>query len=171
MKKEIDNYVRWSEKDAGYSTKKFIPLLATIAGNSKKDKNLSHATQTVIDRMNDLASQHRSALALPLPHRVNELGEMERYMRPPPVVFGVVSLGTVAVILSLDAASTDGREPKTITTFNFDDNLMDVWNGIAIAILVMTVRNSVLEQLGDLQNVEDIAEQIKDDGKEKDVDA
>lgn len=148
IKKEIENYIKWSERDGGYASKRFIPLLCLIAGHPRQD--LPTISKAITDQMEFLALKHRQALALPPPGRPSENGEVEMFSRPPPVVYGIIIAQCVTVFLTLDSGKP-GAKPKTIAHFDFSDKNMDVWNGFAVAILVCMVRNQLMASRDEME--------------------
>ncbi len=148
IKKEIENYIKWSERDGGYASKRFIPLLCLVAGYP--NQSLPTISKAITDQMEFLALKHRQALALPPPGRLGENGELEMFSRQPPVVYGIIVAQCVTVFLTLDSGHPDAK-PKTIAHFDFSDKNMDVWNGFAVAVLVCTVRNQLMASMGDME--------------------
>lgn len=149
IRKELENYVKWSERDGGYANKRFIPLLCLVAGHPTQ--NLPVLVKHITDQLEFLALKHRQALALPPPGRLNEGGEAEMFSRPPPVVYGVIISHCVAVFVTLDSGKLDAK-PKTIAHFDFSNKDMDVWNGFALAILVCMVRNQLMGMKDEMES-------------------
>lgn len=148
IKKEIENYIKWSERDGGYASKRFIPLLCLVAGHPSQ--NLPTISKAITDQMEFLALKHRQALALPQPSRLRENNEVEMFSKPPPVVHGIIIAQCVTVFLTLDSGKP-GAKPKTIAHFDFSDKNMDVWNGFAVAILVCMVRNQLMASKDEME--------------------
>jgi hypothetical protein len=149
IKKELENYIKWSERDGGYTNKRFIPLLCLVTGNPTQE--LPVLVKHITDQLEFLAMKHRQALALPPPGRLNGLGEVEIFSRPPPVVYGVIIAHCVTVFVTLDSGKIDAK-PKTIAHFDFSNKDMDVWNGFALAILVCMVRNQLMAIIDEMES-------------------
>lgn len=148
IKRELENYIKWSERDGGYVSKRFIPLLCLVAG--RPGQELPALSQAITDQLEFLAVNHRQALALPSPGRVDELGEPKMFSRPPPVVYGVIIAHCVTVFVTLDSGKLNAK-PKTIAHFDFSNKDMDVWNGFALAILVCMVRNQLMAMRDEME--------------------
>lgn len=156
MKKEIENYIRYTERDAGLANKKFDRCITVMAAKPSGRLNPQQAaalTKRLTTRMHKLAARHRAALSLPEPHHINELGEKDLYRRAPPVVFGIITMNTKVIFFSLDASITDGRQPNVLTQFDFSKLGADVWNGIAIALLCINARNATHEHIEELEDL------------------
>jgi hypothetical protein len=149
IKKELENYIKWSERDGGYHNKRFIPLLCLVAGHPTQE--LPVLVKHITDQLEFLALKHRQALAFLPPGRLKEDGEIEMFSRPPPVVYGVIIAHCVTVFVTLDSGKVDAK-PKTIAHFDFSNKDMDVWNGFALAILVCMVRNQLMAIKDDMES-------------------
>jgi len=153
IKKEIDSYLKWSEVDGGYRHKTFLPIIAVVAG--KPGQRIGDISRIMTDQLNFLADQHREALVIEDDQQGN--GAPAVYSREPPLLYGIIIAGAIAVFVTLDSAQA-GAVPRTISHFDFDQRTMDVWNGFAIAIMVVSVRNymiSIKEHLEDEEEEDD----------------
>ena len=73
------------------------------------------------------------------------------YSQRLPLLYGIIVAHCVIVMVALDP-SEQVPKVKTIAHFDLSDGEMDVWNGLAIAILVCTVRNKMMEHLKTTEN-------------------
>jgi hypothetical protein len=103
--------------------------------------------------MNFLAERHREAFAHPEPV-ANAAGALEMYSQPLPLLYGVIVAHCVIVMVALDPLDPL-HKVKTIAHFDLSDGEMDVWNGLAIAILACTVRNKMMEHLEEMDLSDD----------------
>jgi hypothetical protein len=142
IKKELENYIKWSEKDGGYNKKRFLPLIVIIKAHVRQ--SLDMISKRMTDQLVFLAKRHRQALALPASSIATGMEDVKMFVRPPPVVYGVIISQYIVVFTSLDS-SKQGAKVKTIAHFDFSQVDMDVWNGFALAILVIMVRNKLME--------------------------
>ena len=149
IKKELENYVKWSEKDGGYFKKRFLPLLVIVAGHPKQP--LPALSKLITDQLEFLAMRQRQALALPAAGIATGMGEVQMFSRPPPVLYGVIISHCITVFVTLDSSKQDAKV-KTIAHFDFSDKDMDVWNGFAVAILVCMVRNHLMASKNEMQD-------------------
>lgn len=136
IRKEITNYVRWSEIDGGYHRKAFLPILAVVAG--KPGQKIGDISRLMTERLGFLAARHRAALLID--GGVESSAAPPVFAREPPLLYGVIVAGAIVVFVTLDAGD-EAAQPRTISHFDFGDRTMDVWNGFAIAIMVISVRN------------------------------
>lgn len=141
IKKELENYIKWSERDGGYKHLRYLPILCVVAGRTGQE--LSTVSKIISDQLQFLALKHRQVLAHPPPGHINELGEVEMFSRQPPVLYGVIIMHSITIFVSLDSSKPES-ELKTLAHFDFADPDMDVWNGFAVSILVCTVRNYLM---------------------------
>ncbi|KUJ16127.1 uncharacterized protein LY89DRAFT_553130, partial [Mollisia scopiformis] len=138
--KTIKDYIKWSERDGGFERLRFLPVLVVVAAKPKQStETLSAAIEA---QMKFLAEQHREYLELPAEH-VNELGEVEKYRRQPPLLYGLIIARTMVIFVTMDSADPESKV-QHLTHFDFNDKPMDVWNGFAIAYVVIMARNYIM---------------------------
>ncbi|KAH8808878.1 hypothetical protein F5884DRAFT_882726, partial [Xylogone sp. PMI_703] len=152
MAKEIQNYIKWSETDGDYANLRFIPVITVLAARPGDKYDVIH--KAIVDQLRFLALQHRQALSLPAPGRINTKGEVVLYSRRPPLLYGIMCAKTMAFIVTLDSADSKS-EGRFITHFDFKELGKDVWNGLAIAIVVMCARNYMMSIKDELQPEEE----------------
>jgi len=156
MTREIKQFVKWSEWDGGYKRKRFIPVLTIVSAKPSQDSD--SILKSLRDQMGFLARRHRENLALDEP-RVNEAGEVELYSTPPPILYGIILAQTMAIFSTLDSSNPDAKT-KHIAHFDFKQAGHSVWNGMAVAIIVIMARNYTMSML----------ETLEDDDPESDPD-
>lgn len=147
MSKEIESYIKWSEMDGGFNKLRFAPVLTVVAAAHREAINSISASIT--EKMENLAQRHRSGLMLDEP-RTNEVGEVEIYSRQPPLLYGIIVAQSMAIFVTLDSANPEAKI-RHLAHFDFKDKDMNVWNGIALAIIVIVARNymiSIKDELG-----------------------
>ena len=149
IKRELENYIKWSEKDGGYAKKRFLPLLCIVAGRPRQP--LPAISKLITDQLEFLAIRHRQVLALPATEIATGMGEVQIFSRPPPVLYGVIISHCITVFVTLDSSKQDAK-PKTIAHFDFSDKDMDVWNGFALAILICMVRNHLMAMRDEMED-------------------
>lgn len=157
MTREIRQYIKWSEWDGGYKHLRFIPVLSLISARPNQDSDA--ILKSLRDQMGFLAEQHREHLLLPEP-RVNEHGETELYSRRPPILYGIIIAQTMAIFSTLDS-SVSGAQTKHIAHFDFKEAGHAVWNGMAVAIIIIMARNYLMS----------IRDTLEEDDPESDPDA
>ena len=148
MTRETRQFVKWSEWDGGYKRKRFIPVLTIVS--SKPNQDSDAILKSLRDQMGFLARRHREHLSLDEP-RVNEHGEAELYSSSPPILYGIVLAQTMAIFSTLDS-SLPNAKTKHIAHFDFKQAGHSVWNGMALAIIIVMARNYIMSMLGTLED-------------------
>lgn len=141
IKKEIENYIKWAEFDGGYLNKSYIPIITIVALSPGQD--IDSLSKTMTDSLESLAAEHRKDLLLEGSDGEEPGGAPTMYTRVPPLLYGIVIAGAKVIFVTFDSAKEDYK-PRTIAHFDFDQDTMDVWNGFAVAILVICVRNYMM---------------------------
>ncbi len=148
IKKELNRYVKWSEQDGGYADRRFIPVLAIVAG--KPNQAIEDLSKSVTAQLEHLALIHRRSLSYAAPGHVNKSGEVEMFVRPPPLLYGIIITGPIFVFVTLDS-SDPNAQVRTIADFNFNNRDLDVWNGFALAIIIIAARNYLISIKDDME--------------------
>lgn len=99
--------------------------------------------------MEFLARKHRELLVLPSP-RINECGETELYSKQPPLLYGIIVAQTLAIFVTLDSADPEAKL-RHIAHVDLKVHGHAVWNGLAIAIVVVIARNYIMSIKDDLE--------------------
>ncbi|TQS34933.1 hypothetical protein Golomagni_04664 [Golovinomyces magnicellulatus] len=157
--REIHNYIKWSERDGKYSKMRFLPVLTTVIARPKQTMNSLSAA--INSQMNFLARRHRETLVIPETHdeQENSVRNKDKYVKQPPLLYGVIVAHTVIIFVTLDSANEDATV-KHMQHFDFRDQGADAWIGFAIAILVIVARNYIMS----------IKKELEDDESDLDVD-
>lgn len=145
--KEIQKYIKWSEMDGGYTKMRFIPVLTVVAARSSQSAGSIGAA--ISSQMKFLGERHRENLAIPGEH-INELGEVEVYSKPPPLLYGLIVAQTKVVLVTSNSADPEGTV-KHLAHVDFKNKDMDVWNGFAIAFMVIAARNYIMSIKDELE--------------------
>jgi hypothetical protein len=152
--KEIQNYIKWSEKDGGFAKKRFIPVLSVIEARPKQQSDSLGATIT--SQMQFLAKKHRENLA----EGINEDGQIV-YRRQPPLLYGIIVAKGNAIFVTLDSANPDAQlRPFRFQNFDFKNKDEGVWNGFAIAIMVIVARNYIMSIKDELEDDDEPVEDV-----------
>lgn len=147
MAKEVESYIKWSEMDGGYNKMHFIPVLTVMAAAHREA--ISSISDSITEKMENLAKQHRDYLKLEEP-RPNEVGEIEIYSRQPPLLYGIIIAQSMAIFVTLDSADPEAKI-RHVAHFDFKDKGVNVWNGVAIAIIVIVARNYMMSIKDELE--------------------
>lgn len=154
--REIKSYMKWAERDGGYAKLRFIPVLTLVI--AKPGQSTDAVSNELKSQMKFLAERHRNHLAVEEEH-INEVGELVMYSRPPPLLYGIVVMQTVAVFFTLNSADPNA-DLRVLTHAPFEDKKMDVWNEFAIALTVIVARNYMMS----------IKDELEPDSEDSDLD-
>ncbi len=151
MRREIESYIRWSERDAGLHREKHIPVLAVSTAQA------GQSTQDVIDsvtaKLQHLAGRYREKWRIhpsvegsgENDHGDNETEKEKEdgFEHELPTLYGLVIAHTVVAVVTLNATRPD-RPVRSIALFDLGDDEQDVWNAFAIAIVVVLARHYLI---------------------------
>lgn len=117
----------------------------TGGGSSKKRKHLSDTEEDKLqaESSTSAAKRQKTGIATSATSASTSTMTGPVYKRRLPVVFGLTIAHSVVGICSHDA-SKPGKPIRNLATFNFGKDGQDVWNGLAVAILIVWVRNSLV---------------------------
>lgn len=147
MAKEVESYIKWSQMDGGYNKLHFIPVLTVVAAAHREA--ISSISDSITEKMENLAKQHREDLMLAEP-RPNKVGRIELYSRQPPLLYGIIIAQSMAIFVTLDSANPEAKI-RHVAHFDFKDKGVNVWNGLAIAIIVIVARNYMMSIKDELE--------------------
>jgi len=167
MRREIESYIRWSERDAGLRRGKHIPVLAVSTAQA------GQSTQDVIDsvtaKLQHLAGRYREKWRIhpsvegsgENDHGDKEKGKEDEFEHDLPTLYGLVIAHTIVAVVTLNATQPD-KPVRSIALFDLGDDEQDVWNAFAIAIVVVLARNYLIglrqfesESTGHQQDLDD----------------
>ncbi|KAI1006586.1 hypothetical protein K3495_g1634 [Podosphaera aphanis] len=148
--KEINNYTKWSERDGGYVKMRYIPVLATIAARPKQ--TIDSLSSAIDGKMRALAEEYRIAYTNPqeLHEGGHEYGEIENYIRRPPLLYGIIVAQTIVILVTLDSSNPDATI-RHMQHFDFTEKGTDAWIGLAIAMTVIVARNYIMSIKDELE--------------------
>jgi hypothetical protein len=133
VEREIKRYVQYTEKDGGYSRKRFLPVISVV--KARPGQEIDSITKAITSEMTFLAEKHRENLGFHI-----EGSEHDANKRIPPLLYGMVVARTMVIFVTLDSANPNATI-RHMTHFDFAIKKMDVWNGFAIAIMAICARN------------------------------
>ncbi|KAL2070738.1 hypothetical protein VTL71DRAFT_13764 [Oculimacula yallundae] len=142
--KEIQNYIKWAERDGGYHKKRFIPVHTVVAARSSQ--TAGSIGVALASQMKFLSEKHRASL------RISDVDspEGEVFSKPLPLLYGLVVAQTKVILVTHDSAQPD-TESKVLSTLDLTNKDMDVWNGFAIAFTVIAARNYLMSMIDELE--------------------
>ncbi|KAK6402527.1 hypothetical protein LTR95_019061, partial [Oleoguttula sp. CCFEE 5521] len=148
--RRVREYLRWAMRDSQLEQRTLIPLLTVIA----KPAGTPHATLETIatHRLEKLASRYRRAfLVLHSTESSTPVSQASvQYSYPTPTLYAIIASHTIVALV----AYTPHDESRKITPMAFFDLTQvdyDVWNALALAIVVCHVRSvlvTIAEETG-----------------------
>lgn len=156
LRRGIESYIKWAERDGNISRndESHIPVLTV--GTAKPGESVASIVGRVTDQLHSFGSRYRekwllrhsiegseaeperSPSGVPL---ADEIGE--EFSHDLPILYGIVIKHTVVAMVTYDAC-VPGQEVRSIAMFDFGKPDQDVWNGLAVAILVIICRNYLM---------------------------
>ncbi|KAL8731633.1 MAG: hypothetical protein Q9166_003321 [cf. Caloplaca sp. 2 TL-2023] len=150
MRRELNEYYKWTIKDAGLSRLNHIPLLTicTASPNESVDCIVGRIT----DQLQDYGRQYRHLFSAKDP----ETGELvkdpetgsNKYIMDLPTLYGIIIYQNVATVVTYDS-----RYPKKgvqlMNTNNFVDGDEDVWHAFSMAITMVKARDDLIRLMED----------------------
>ncbi|KAK6539791.1 hypothetical protein TWF694_009983 [Orbilia ellipsospora] len=139
---EIKNFLSWAEKDADIS----ISSILTVNYSRKKasSKTASERTERKMRVLASDLSTKNKEVSVKATLQVSVSKDDVESPRTPTVVYGVTVYNCVAAISSLGCENT-GANVKTLAVLDWTDIGLDIWNAIAVAILIISCRNDILD--------------------------
>ncbi|TVY90818.1 hypothetical protein LAWI1_G002998 [Lachnellula willkommii] len=134
VEREIKRYIQYTEKDGGYSRKRFLPVISVV--RARPGAAIDTITQAITSEMTFLAEKHRESLGF----QINGDSELDANKRIPPLLYGMLVARTNVIFVTLDSANPNATI-RHMTHFDFAIKKMDVWNGFAISIMAICARN------------------------------
>jgi hypothetical protein len=153
--KAIDTTLKWALRDADMLHRDYIPIY-TVA-SMQPNEELEATMRRVTAEMHGFGCCYREAWeALPPPNdertgsakdkrratvEVEEAGAQPR--REPPTIYGLLVVATTVSVLTYDSM-VPGKRIRVLANFDFSQEMQDVWNGLAISVVVIWMRNVLM---------------------------
>lgn len=154
LEKAVQSYVTWSEKDGGFRNLRHLPVLVVVA--ARRGEKIDAISSSITSQLSFLAAQHRDFLRVP-PTGPSDAGgaaaaedEEETYRRPPPLLYGIIVAQTVTIFVTLDSAKPDSKI-RHLQHYDYKVTGQDVWNGIAVAMVVIVARDYIMKAKEDFK--------------------
>ena len=128
LAKTIKTYVAWSFKDAGLAERAYIPPITTMP--SLGSETIRETVERMTLQLQELSVRYRDLYT-----SQPEVFEAE----PLPTLYGIVIARTVMAFVTYDASQEEG-DVRNLALFNWREEGQDVWNALAVAIMVMQAR-------------------------------
>ena len=148
--REIKHYVTWSERDGGFYGKRFVPALYVY--QAKANEEFDEISAAASKQMKLLARNHRSYLGVVADENGNV--QLNPDTRAPPLIYGIIIAQNKVFFMTHDSADPNSGV-KLLHHFNLGDKKEGVWNGIAIALLVVAARKYNMSIKDELETDDD----------------
>lgn len=141
VKRQMKSYMNWAIEDAGLDKNTLIPILAMEFQPAKTGAAILKAN--ALAKCKKLAYRYRNALRV---RRTVEISPASRssdgtiLSYPLPTFYALLASHTILALMVYKPDS-DHQELDSMALFDFKDRSYDVWNSLALAILVNHVRN------------------------------
>ncbi|KAI9761014.1 MAG: hypothetical protein M4579_001277 [Chaenotheca gracillima] len=184
IKRELEAYIKWSERDIGFTKKPYIPLIAFATpkdkGTGRNGKATAELEAQIRRKIKVLASRYRQDFSvqksvesqspgdtsehLPSKHATASLRSttpvMNEFAHQPPTLYGMLILHTVVAIATFNSANLESPL-RTVAILDLGKFGQDVWNGLAIGAAVICARDWLCRSEA-LRDMKDISEDSDD---------
>lgn len=141
VKRQLDTFMKWAFDDAGIDNRSAIPILAMEIQPAGTDAPLLRAN--ALRKCRRLAARYREALKVRRsvefsPGSRSSNGTLLSY--PLPTFYAIIASHAIVALMAYRPDSEE-TELAAMAYFDFKDKNLDVWNCLALAIVVCHVRN------------------------------
>ncbi len=133
--RDLAAYEKWALQDANLLRTPHIPLFAICS--AVPHETVKGVVARLTEKLHDYGRQYRDLF-----RSKNKQGK-EVYKHKLPTFFGMVVKYTVVAFLTWDS-SKEAAPVRVLGIFDLKQRGQDVWHGLAIAILMVKVRNELL---------------------------
>lgn len=157
LKRAILKYIHWTKTDSKLAQNELIPIVAIVANTRQhiEESWFSRAEARLLTTLKVLARRYEDALrrrtssSISPPSRSSNIEHGYDYARPLPTLYGIIISSTVVTFWAYNPNQADAHV-HGLAIFDFSNPVYDVWNSFAIAILVVHIRNVLLDLRGDV---------------------
>lgn len=158
--RELQDYQKWTLVDGGnLQYKAHIPPIAIASANP--NESVESVVLRITDKLHAQGRRYRNQWRHP---DCDEKDEKQVYMHPLPTLFGFVVKYTVVAVVTWDCSSQE-KPVRTLGTYNFGKLGYDVWNAIAVSIVMVRARNYLMG----LDDEGELGGEIRDLGSDPDA--
>lgn len=152
---QVRTFLRWAEKDAQLDSRTAIPTLAFV--HVPQGTPASDLQEKARKKCAKLASRWRDALRVKqsiefTPRSAkSRSSNSTRLAHAMPTLYAIVASHTLVALTAYNPTDDSAGEPqvKSAAFFDMADPVYDVWNALALAIVVCHVRNVQLKMAED----------------------
>lgn len=136
IQRDILAYQKWAIQDANLQRTPHIPLMAIAAAGP--NETVKSVIARLEDQLHDMGRKYRHLFR-------SKKSQGERiYKHELPTFYGIMIKYSVVAFMTWDSTK-EGQPVRNIGVFDLKRKGQDVWHGLAIAILVIRVRNQLIE--------------------------
>ncbi|RDL39949.1 uncharacterized protein BP5553_04289 [Venustampulla echinocandica] len=146
IEQEINRYIKWSERDGGFDKMRFLPVLSVVRARPKQSGD--SISLDISTKMNFFAKKYRDYFGVSSDEGRDDQNDAST--RAPPLLYGIIVAKTLAIFVTLDSTDLNAKV-RHMQHFDFKDKDMDVWNGFALAIMIICARNYIMSLEGELE--------------------
>ncbi|KAF2473894.1 uncharacterized protein BDR25DRAFT_256894 [Lindgomyces ingoldianus] len=146
LRRAVRKYNKWAVKDGGLENIWHSLSLFDIVSLSK-DTSPAILQEKMLHKLAKLAALWRDAFRARSTQPASESEDLETNCRDSqdlPTLYGIIASHTIMAIVSYDAMAAN-PSLRTVAIFDFGQEDYDVWNSLAIAIMVIHCRNRMRE--------------------------
>ncbi|RMX76448.1 hypothetical protein D0869_10713 [Hortaea werneckii] len=165
FKRHLQDFIKWTDRDSGLDTKTTISPLTLVMQNS--DTPISVLQESARRKMAKIHARYHAAFSA---HQTIENSSPSssststKLHQPIPQVYALMASWTVIALVAYRPDLDEDQQVKVVSHHNFDDKDYDVWNSLALAIVLCHVRNV------QVKIAEETGLGVRQPGVEEDVD-
>ncbi|KAK3678123.1 hypothetical protein LTR78_002218 [Recurvomyces mirabilis] len=151
--KSIQAYRKWTNQDANLDPQSAIPLLSFEA--SPADTSTEILISNIHRKMSRLHTRYHNALRAERSIETSPSTDTTKLSYPIPQIYGFIASHLLLVLVAYrpdtteDGAAAGHEEVKVVANFDMSDKDYDVWNALAVGIILCHLRNVQTEILED----------------------
>ncbi|KAI7161478.1 hypothetical protein KC349_g2760 [Hortaea werneckii] len=142
FKRHLQDFIKWTDRDSGLDTKTTIPPLTLVMQNS--DTPISVLQESARRKMAKIHARYHAAFSA---HQTIENSSPSssststKLHQPIPQIYALMASWTVIALVAYRPDLDEDQQVKVVSHHNFDEKDYDVWNSLALAIVLCHVRN------------------------------
>ncbi|RMY97989.1 hypothetical protein D0862_07793 [Hortaea werneckii] len=142
FKRHLQDFIKWTDRDSGLDTKTTIPPLTLVMQNS--DTPISVLQESARRKMAKIHARYHQAFSAhqtienPSPSSSSTSTKLHQ---PIPQIYALMASWTVIALVAYRPDLEEAQQVKVVSHHNFDDKDYDVWNSLALAVVMCHVRN------------------------------
>lgn len=132
-------YMKWAATDTGLDQRTAIPLLAIVAQPADTDPR--ELQENARRKMARLYARYEEAFRVRRSIETTPSSVTTNLSHPVPQLYAIIASHMFIALMAYRPELVDEGQVKVVSHFNMEDKGYDVWNALAMAIIVCHVRN------------------------------